>query len=178
VGRAARRISSNGVASRNCDATMATLRARPLPASVTRGQCVDNIGGLREAILGLERRVSSGPGGLRNEHLISLADVWGQEEMGRLQEFGLLYLNSSLPPWFYRVWSTVTTVPLYKTSQREEDKLRPVGVAPTMVRLLDKFAAVQNQQLLQDYLEPQQLALSPAGGHQSRAPTAYLSMPF
>ena len=34
-----------------------------------------------------------------------------------------------------------------------------------MVRLLDKFAAVQNRQLLQDYLEPQQLALSLAGGH-------------
>ena len=55
------------------------------------------------------------------------------------------------PPWFYRVWSTVTTVPLYKTCKREEDKLRPLGVAPTMVRLLDKFAAVQNQQLLQDF---------------------------
>ena len=59
----------------------------------------------------------------------------------------------------------MTTVPLYKTCKREEDKLRPVGVAPTMVRLLDKFAAVQNRQVLQDYLEPQQLALSPAGGH-------------
>ena len=40
-----------------------------------------------------------------------------------------------------------------------------VGVAPTMVRLLDKFAAVQYRQVLQGYLEPQQLALSPAGGH-------------
>ena len=69
------------------------------------------------------------------------------------------------PPWFFRVWSTVTTVPLYKTCKREEDKLRPLGVAPTMVRLLDKFAAVQNRQVLQGYLGPQQLALSPAGGH-------------
>ena len=34
-----------------------------------------------------------------------------------------------------------------------------------MVRLLDKFAATQNRQVLQEYLEPQQLALSPAGGH-------------
>ena len=54
---------------------------------------------------------------------------------------------------------------LYKTCKREEDKLRPLGVAPTMVRLLDKFAAVQYRQVLQGYLEPQQLALSPAGGH-------------
>ena len=104
VGRAARRISSNGVASLDSDATMATLRAkypgraRPLPASVTRGQCVDSLEGLTEAMLGLERGVSSGPGGLRNEHLITLAEVWGQEEMGRLKEFGLLYLNSGLPP--------------------------------------------------------------------------------
>ena len=33
-------------------------------------------------------------------------------------------------------------------------------------RLLDKFAAVQNRQVLQGYLGPQQLALSPAGGHE------------
>ena len=74
-------------------------------------------------------------------------------------------VSSALPPWFYLVWSTVTNVPLYKTCKREEDKLRPVGVAPTMVRLLDKFAAVKNRQVLQGYLGPQQLALSPAGGH-------------
>ena len=171
VGRAARRIDSNGVASLDSPATMATLkskypaRARPMPATITKGQCVDNLGGLREAMLGLERGPSSGPGGLRNEHLISLAEVWGEGEVERLQEFGLLYLNSSLPPWFYRVWGTVTTVPLHKTNQREEDKLRPVGVAPSMVRLLDKFAATQNRQVLQQHLEPQQLALSPAGGH-------------
>ena len=171
VGRAARRINSDGVASLESPATMATLRAkyparaRPLPASVTKGQCVDNLGGLKEAMLGLERGVSSGPGGLRNEHLVTLAEGWGEEEMERLQEFGLLYLNSSLPPWFYRVWATVTTVPLFKTSQRDEEKLRPVGVAATMVRLFDKFAATQNRRVLQDHLEPQQLALSPAGGH-------------
>ena len=171
VGRAARRIDSNGVASLDSEATMATLRtkyparARPLPPTVTRGQCVDNLDGLREAMAGLERGVSSGPGGLRNEHLITLAEVWGEGEMARLQEFGLLYLNSSLPPWFYRVCGTVTTVPLYKTNQQREDKLRPLGVAPTIVRLLDKFAASQNRPLLQDYLEPQQLALSPAGAH-------------
>ena len=91
VGRAARRIDSNGVASLESPATMAALRAkypardRPLPATVTRGQCVDNLGGLREAMLGLERGVSSGPGGLRNEHMISLAQVWGEEEIARLQ---------------------------------------------------------------------------------------------
>ena len=115
--------------------------------------------------MGLERGVSSGPGGLRNEHLVVLAQVWSEEELEVYQEFGLLYLNAGLPPWFYRVWSTVTTVPLYKTDRREADKLRPVGVAPTMVRLLDKFAAVKNRQVLQGYLGPQQLALSPAGGH-------------
>ena len=171
VGRAARRIDSNGVGSLDSQGTRATLRTkypdreRPLPTTVTRGQCVDNLSGLRQAMLGLERGVSPGPGGLRNKQIIVLAEVWNHEEMGRLKEFGLLYLNGSLPPWFYRVWGTVTTVPLYKTRNREEDKLRPVGVAPSMVRVLDKFAASQNRQVLQDYLEPQQLALSPAGGH-------------
>ena len=70
-----------------------------------------------------------------------------------------------LPPWFYRVWGAVTTVPLFKTSQRQETKLRPVGVMPGLVRTIQQFAARQNRQILQSYLEPQQLALSPAGAH-------------
>ena len=140
VGRGARRIDSNGVASMDSPATMTALRSkypdrdRLLPLTVTRGQCVDSLTGLRESWLKLERGVSPGTGGMRNEYLTILAEVWGEEEMGRMEEFGLLYLNGNLPPWFYKVWGTVTTVPLFKTIHRQEDKLRPVGVAPSMVR--------------------------------------------
>ena len=54
---------------------------------------------------------------------------------------------------------------LFKTSQREADKLRPVGVKNPLVRTFNRQAARQNRPVLQRHLEPQQLALSPAGGH-------------
>ena len=44
-------------------------RGRELPPTVTKGECLSSIGGLRETILGLEPGVSPGFGGLRNEHL-------------------------------------------------------------------------------------------------------------
>ena len=85
--------------------------------------------------------------------------------MDRLEKFGLCYLNGMLPPWFYRVYGAVTTVPLFKTSQKLDSKLRPVGVMPSFVRTVQQFAARDNRQTLESYLEPQQLALSPAGAH-------------
>ena len=78
VGRAARRISSFGVASVDNPAAMAALRAKypdrthPMPASVTKGQVVDNLSGLRDSLLSLEKGVSPGTGGCRPEYLTSL----------------------------------------------------------------------------------------------------------
>ena len=66
VGRAARRISSHGVASVDCAATMAALKAKyptrshPMPASVSKGQVVDNLAGLKDSLLSLEKGVSPG----------------------------------------------------------------------------------------------------------------------
>ena len=171
VGRAARRISSHGVASVDCAATMAALKAKyptrsyPMPASVSKGQVVDNLAGLKDSLLSLEKGVSPGTGGCRPEYLTTLAEMWDEPDMNRLEEFGLSYLNGHLPAWFYRVWGTVTTVPLFKTSQREADKLRPVGVKNPLIRTINRQAARQNRPALQSHLEPQQLALSPAGGH-------------
>ena len=93
-------------------------RRRLLPPSVSRGQCVDNLAGLRESMLSLESGVAPGTGGMRNEFLTTLAEVWSDEEMARMEEFGMKYLNGLLPPWFYRVWGTGTNVPLFKTEQR------------------------------------------------------------
>ena len=71
VGRAARRINSNGVASMETPATEAALRAkyidrrRDLPESVSKGQCLDNLEGLRDALLDLEPGVLAGSGGMK-----------------------------------------------------------------------------------------------------------------
>ena len=62
VGRAAGRIKSNGVASMDRAAVKKGLRAkfpeypeRPLPDTATKGQPVDNLDGLRDSFLNLER---------------------------------------------------------------------------------------------------------------------------
>ena len=105
---------------------MAALRSKYLPRrrlllpSVSRGQCVDNLAGLWESMLSLESGVAPDTGGMRIEFLTTQAEVWSNEEMARMEEFGLgmEYLNGLLPPWFYRVWGTVITIPLFKTEQR------------------------------------------------------------
>ena len=161
VGRAARRISSNGVASMDNPETKAALkkkykpRRRDLPQSVSQGKCVDSLAGLREFMLSLEQGVSPGTGGMRNEYLICLAEVWGPEEMARMEEFGMRYLAAQLPPWFYRVWGAVSTVPLFKTVDQISSSLRPIGVKGSMVRTLHKLVARRNRSTLQENNECQ-----------------------
>ena len=92
VGRGARRITSNGVASTSDPWTLAALltkyvaRTREIPGSVSCSQCVDNLDGLRETILDLEPGVSPGTGGMKNEYLrgvecravAAAPDVWDE----------------------------------------------------------------------------------------------------
>ena len=85
--------------------------------------------------------------------------------MSLLEEFGMRYLTCQLPPWFYRLWATVSTVPLFKTNEQVSSSWRPVGVKGSLVRSLHKLVAKRNRRTLQEYLEPQQLCMSPAGGH-------------
>ena len=54
-------------------------RSHPLPESVSKGQCVDNLRGLKDLLLGLEAGVSPGTGGMRPEYLTCLAEVLGAE---------------------------------------------------------------------------------------------------
>ena len=68
-----------------------------------------------------------------------------------------------MPVWWYRVWGTVTTVPLWKTLGKVG--IRPVGVSNPLRRTLHSQVIKQNHGALTTYLEPQQLALSTAGGH-------------
>ena len=72
----------------------------------------------------------------------------------------LKYLNGEFPPWFSKVWNSVSTVPLYKP----DGSLRPVGIKPSFIRDLHKGVVRANRGVLTDFLEPQQMALSQAGG--------------
>ena len=171
VGRGARRIQSNGVANISDPHTLDTLlskyvdRSRELPETVTKGECIDNLVGLREVMLDLEPGVCPGTGGMRNEFLVCLAEVWNDEEMQLLQDFGMQYLTAKLPPWFSRVWGTVAAVPLFKTDEKDASKLRPIGVKGALPRVFHKTVARRNRPTLRRYLEPQQLCCTPAGGH-------------
>ena len=175
VGKAADRIRSPGVASMDTDSptVQATLqskfpdRQRPMPATVTRGQIVDNLGGLKDALLELEPGTAPGVGGMRPEFLIILGKLMSEADMERLEEHGMNSLNGNYPAWYYRAAAAVTTVPLFKSSLQDESKLRPLGIAPSSVRLWDRMAAKQNRPALQSYLEPQQQALSKAGAHRT-----------
>ena len=75
----------------------------------------------------------------------------------------MLYLEGALPAWFYKVWGSVTTVPLFKNRVRES--LRPVGVMTPLIRTLHSYGIRENRMALTSFLEPQQLCLSLSGGH-------------
>ena len=99
ISKAAKRINSTGIANIEDPAILAQMRSkypdrgRPLPPAVTRGQCVDNLAGLRDALLSLKGGVSPGTGGMRNEYLTCLAETWEPAEMGLLEHFGMRYLT-------------------------------------------------------------------------------------
>ena len=107
-------------------------RGRDLPDRVTKGECLDGLPGLRESLLQLSPGVAPGFGGLKNEHLICLGKNWEEGQLGWLEMFGIHYLNGELPPWFYRVWGSVTTFPLFKTNQMDPQQVRPVGVESSL----------------------------------------------
>ena len=168
ISKAARTITSFGIGSMDDPNILHQMeqkyprRGIPLPASVSRSQCVDNLRGLRDMLLGLQGGVSAGTGGMRPEYLTCLAEVWGEEQMSRLENFGMRYLTGLLPAWWYKVWLSLTTVALFKTS--EQEAVRPVGIEPCLARSFHKMVNRENKAALVNFLEPQQLALSVAGG--------------
>ena len=119
-----------------------------------------SIGGLRDSLLELQTGVSPGFGGLRKEHLRCFAETAEEEDMNFLETFSLKYLNGEFPPWFSKVWNSVSTVPLYKPN----GSLRPVGINPYFIQVLLKSVVKANKGVLTDFLEPQQMALRQAGG--------------
>ena len=167
VSKGVRTILSHGVANIDDPRVREQLerknppRRRELPHSVTKGEAVPNLRGLREGLLNLRRLGSPGTGGLRPEYLITLGEDLQAPQMELLESFGVRYLNGELPGWFYRVFLTCQTVPLFKTKERTG--IRPIGVRNPLLRVLHREVVNQNQEFI-DYLEPQNLAMSKAGG--------------
>ena len=69
--------------------------------------------------------------------------------------------TGDLPMWWYKVWSTVATVPLYKTIT--QNTVRPVGIMPCLERQFRKMVTRSSKAALVSYFEPQQIVFSEAG---------------
>ena len=72
--------------------------APALPATASKGQIVDNLGGLKEALVALELGSVPGTGGMRPEFLVTLGKEMSEEDMGRMEEHGMAYLNGVYHP--------------------------------------------------------------------------------
>ena len=167
VGKACSRITSFGVASaKDPDVKRQLLekhppRRRPMPASVVKGEAVENLHGLKEALSKLQRGIAPGCGGCRPEYLTLLGEKLSGPEMRLLEGLGMAYVRAELPPWVYRVARSVKSIAIYKTE--EQDAVRPLGLGHTFFKVIHKEIISSNKQVLRQYLEPQQLILSPAG---------------
>jgi hypothetical protein len=126
VGRAASRITFHGVASIASPEVREALRSKfPARERPIKGQVVDNLGGLREALVGLELGSAPGVGGLWPEFLVTLRRVMGEEDMGMLEEHSMSFLNRAYPAWVYKAEGAINTISLFKTSLRHEAKIWP-----------------------------------------------------
>ena len=112
VGRAASRITFHGVASIASPEVREALRSKfPARERPTKGQEVDNLGGFREALVGLELASAPGVGGMRPEFLVTLGKVMGEKDMGMLEEHSMSFLNGAYPAWFYKAEGAINTFP-------------------------------------------------------------------
>ena len=124
ISRAMQRVTSHGLASMDDPAirqqteSKYPARGHALPESVPKHSPVDHLRGLRDSLKALSPGSAPGCGGMRPEHLQVVGHKLEEEDMRRLEEFGLSYLRGDLPQWFYSVWLTVQTVPIFITTQQ------------------------------------------------------------
>jgi len=172
ISKACNRMISHGVASASDPTTIEALsakyppRSRELPLKVSKGQAVESMQTLKDSFLSLTSGTAPGTGQLRPEFLSSLAEVWeeGSSSWEMLQNFSLRYINGTLPPWFYKCAMTVETVGMYKTADQDPAIIRPIGMRNPFIKVMHKEVMTQNKDVISDYLEPQQLGMSIAGG--------------
>ena len=149
VGRGMRLITSHGLADPQN------------PESVIKVKPIDKFRGLKESLLSLQPGTSPGSGGMRPEYLIALGERMEQGDLDLFEQFGLAYVAGDLPSWFYCLWLSLQTVPLFKTA--EKDRVRPLGIRHSLTRLFHKEVMIQHRPVVREYLEPQQLGQSQAG---------------
>ena len=169
VSKAMSRISSHGVASMQDERIKAQMTAKysvretAFPVRVIKGRTIEHMRGLKDSLKNMSKRRGKAPGtgGLRSEFLQVLGELLSDDHTRLLEDFGLRYLHGELQAWFYIVWLTVQTVPLFKTKNR--DTVRPIGVRNNLPKMFHQEPIQQNKSELREALEPQQLAMSPAG---------------
>ena len=167
ISKAVNLVTSHGIASIRDEGVMEQLqlkfppRNRPLPGSVTKGAPIDSFPYLRQTLLALQRGVSPGAGGLRNEFLVALAERMEDADMELLQSFIISYAAAELPLWFYSVWLSLQTVALFKTDRR--DDVRPLGLRNSLVKVIHREVVRQSKAEIKEFLEPVQLGMSQAG---------------
>ena len=174
ISKAANRMTSFGVVNINDPVSKAALkskypsRGRGMQTHVTKGTPVDNFNGLSGEFHNLKSGVAPGTGGMRPEFLVSLAEVWDEENSNSnawdlVNYFCMQYVSGGMPPWFYQAVMTVETVGLFKTAERHKEKLRPIGMRNPFIKTIHKDIIKQNKRILKEFLEPQQLGMSVAG---------------
>ena len=174
ISKAANRMTSFGVVNINDPVSKAALlskypsRGRQVQTHVIKGSPVDNFNGISGEFHNLKSGVAPGTGGMRPEFLVTLAQVWDDENSninawGLVNYFCMQYVSGGLPPWFYQSVMTVETVGLFKTAERHKEKLRPIGMRNPFIKTIHKNIIKQNKRAFKDFLEPQQLGMSVAG---------------
>ena len=103
---------------------------------------MDSFSQLREDLLSLEPGTSPGSGGCRPEYLVALGERMEDREIERLEAFSLAYTAGSLPPWFYRLWLSLSTVPIYKKAEQRD--VQPLGIRHSLVRVCHKEVMAQS----------------------------------
>ena len=167
ISRAMQRVTSHGLASMDDPAIRQQMeskypaRGHPMPESVPKHSPVDHLRGMRDSLKALSPGSAPGCGGMRPEHLQVVGHKLEEEDMRKLEEFGLSYLRGELPNWFYSVWLTVQTVPIFKTA--EQTSARPLGLRTPLLKEFHRSVVNQSKEEVRTFLEPQQLGMSVAG---------------
>ena len=95
-----------------------------------------------------------------------LAEVWeeGTNVWEMVNNFAMRHIQGNFPPWYFKACMTVETVGLYKTANQDASQVRPVGMRNPWIKTMHKEVVKQNKKVFTDFLEPQQLGMSIAGG--------------
>ena len=81
-----------------------------------------------------------------------------------VNDFAMRHVGGTLPPWYYKVCMTVETVGMFKTAQQDPSLVRPIGIRNPFIKSMNKEVMRQNKGTLVEFLEPEQLGMSVAGG--------------